>query len=311
MSDIAKPVDTTIRLVLVATDLSKASAKPLLHALSLARHFRARFSLIHVVTSLGYTIAGPEALQLASEAAARDVRKLEQELAENGSLDGLEHQFVVRQGDVWKEIQSVIHKSRTDLLVIGTHGRRGVGKMFLGSVAEQIFRHADCPVLTVGPGSAETSPIENTDTVRPFLFTTDFGPASSKALSYAVSFANHFRAKLALLHVTPVAAIPESFHWSRTTGDVTQMQENARRDALRRLEEMASTSAPLTIEPEFLVRSGAPSQTILHVARSLEAELIVMGLNHSPSIDTASHMPWATAYKVVRDATCSVLTVRS
>jgi len=61
------------------------------------------------------------------------------------------------------------------MVVIGTHGRHGLGKLILGSVAEQIFRHADCLVLTVGPGSFQDAPVEGSRAIRPFLFATDFG----------------------------------------------------------------------------------------------------------------------------------------
>ena len=111
-----------------------------------------------------------------------------------------------------------------DLLVTGTHGRGGLGKLLLGSTAEQLFRHADCFVDTVGPGSYKDSLVERTQAVRPFLFATDFGPASLRALPHAISFANHFGAKFVVLHVLPAAPIPESFHWS-TTGDLMQMRD--------------------------------------------------------------------------------------
>lgn len=304
-------VDTGLKSILIASDLSPASDKPLRHALALARHYGARFYLTHVVPSLGYTIAGPQAPQLAAEAAAREVALLEHHLTENGSLAGLEHEFIVREGDIWKELDSVMHQKQVDLLVVGTHGRRNLQKLFLGSVAEQIFRHAGCMVLTVGPHSFEDSPLEKTRPIRSILFATDFGPASCRALQYAISFANHFAVKLVMLHVSAIAQIPDSFHWSRTSGDVRQLQEDARQSALRRLKQMGSGSAPLNMEPEFLVKFGTPCKVIVNVADALRADLIVMGLNRTGPIDAASHMPWATAYEVVCSAGCPVLTVRS
>lgn len=86
-------------------------------------------------------------------------------------------------------------------MVIGTHARRGLGKLLLGSVAEHIFRHADCLVLTVGPGSLQGSPVGSGRAIRPFLFATDFSEASLRALPYAISAANRFGTKLVLLNV--------------------------------------------------------------------------------------------------------------
>lgn len=311
MASLTSAVATGIKSVLITTDLSPASDKPLWHALSIARHYHAKLYLTHVVSSIGYAIVGPGALQLASEATVREVQQLEQNWTESGLLKGLEHEFIVRQGDIWTQVRSVIEEKKVDLVIIGTHGRRSLGKVFLGSVAEQIFRRADAPVLTVGPGTAPNSPIDNGGSLRPFVFGTDFGAASTKALPMAVSFANHFGARLVLLHVAPIAPIPERFHWSRTTMDVRKMQEEARRPALKRLEEILSQCEAPILEPEFLVKFGTPSKMIVHVACSLGADLIVMGLNHSRYLGTEAHMPGGTAYQVVCEAGCSVLTVRS
>jgi nucleotide-binding universal stress UspA family protein len=108
MLGVAPLADTGLKSVLIATDFSKASAKPLRHGLAIARHYGAKFYLTHVLSSLGYTLAGPQALELASEAAAREMQQLEHDLIDNGSLAGLDHEFIVRQGPVWEELQTVI-----------------------------------------------------------------------------------------------------------------------------------------------------------------------------------------------------------
>ena len=118
---------------------------------------------------------------------------MEDNLAKRGTLAGVRHEVIVRQGDLWVELEKIIDQEHVDMVVIGTHGRHGLGKLVLGSVAEQIFRHADCLVLTVGPGSFQDAPFDGSRVIRPFLFATDFGVASRHALPYAISFANHFR----------------------------------------------------------------------------------------------------------------------
>jgi nucleotide-binding universal stress UspA family protein len=163
----------------------------------------------------------------------------------------------------------------------------------------------------VGPGTAPNSPIENGGSLRPFVFATDFGAASRKALPLAISFANHFGARLVVLYVAPVAPIPDGFHWSRTTTDVRKMQDDVRWPALKKLEAMLSQCEAPVVEPEFMVKFGTPSKIIVHVACSLGADLVVMGLNHSGYSGAAAHMPGGTAYQVVCEAGCSVLTVRS
>lgn len=309
MSLIEATGDIRLKSVLVATDLSRASEKALRHGLAIARHYDAKFYLVHVVSSQSFTLVGQDAVIVATDAASRDARQLEDQLIQSGALAGLRHEVIVLHGGVWEELEKVIRQENVDMLVIGTHGRRGLGKLLLGSVAEQIFRHAESLVLTVGPGSQD-SPIGSTRPIQPFLFATDFGAASLHALPYAISSANHFGTKLVLLHVLPMVPTPASMN-RPTAHDVMQAREKAHAAGLRRLEELAAQSPKLTVKPEFLVTFGTPSEQILQTANDLKADTIILGLHRSAHISAASHMPWATAYEVVCGAGCSVLTVRN
>lgn len=298
-----------LKSVLVAYDFAPTSLKPLLHAIAIARHYQAKFYFVHIVSHVGYTIAGAEALDMAVQRTQRDAQKLEQELIATGALAGLQCEFIIGQGNVPEQLERVIRQKEVDLVVVGTHGRGTLGKLLLGSTAEQIFRHADCFVVTVGPGSEKDSLVEKTPPVHPFLFATDFGDASRHALPGALSFARHFGAQLVMLHVLPAAPIPEGFHWS-TTGDLTAMRDKARIDCEQQLKEMVLRSGSADGEPEFLVRFGIPSEQILLASHTLQSDLIILGLNRSTHIETASHLPWAVAYKIVCGARCPVLTIR-
>jgi len=299
-----------LKSVLVASDFTDASSKPLRHAISIARHFHAKFYLTNVVSSIGFTIAGRDTLEAAADAARRDVEGLERKLAESGTLTGLSHEFIVREGNVWEELRAIIREKQVELVVVGTHGRHGIGKLVLGSVAEQVFREADGLVLTVGPHSLPEAPLDRLNGSS-FLFPTDFGEASAHALPQAISFANHFGARLVFLHVEPVMPIPEGFSWSKTPDDIPQMREDARQKALKRMHEFVAGSTPLSVTPEFLVEFGKHGESILHVARSVKADLIILGLDHSKHGGVTSHLPQTTAYKIATEAHCSVLTVRN
>lgn len=309
MSSFAPAVDTGLKSVLIAFDFSEASRKALHHALAAARHYKAKFYLAHVVSALGYSIAGKQALELAVEGAQRDAEKLERELLKDGSLAGLEHEFIVREGSIWEQLEDIIKQKQVDMVVVGTHGRGGLEKLVLGSVAEQIFLHADCLVDTVGPSSYEDSLAERTAAGRPFLFPTDFSAASLHALPYAVSFANHFGRKLVVLHVLPAIPIPEGFHWSKT-GDLQEMREKARMASQLRFEELHLEKISMADRPEFLIRFGTRGAQILLASHALKADLIILGLKRQTHVETASHIPWDTTYEIVRDAHCPVLTIR-
>ena len=312
MSTAVPTTSIPLRSILVATDFSPASEKPLRHALAIAHRYGARFFVGHVVSALGLHMAGPEALFAAEEAACRDARDLEERLCSTGALRGLEHHVLVRQGEVWKELETLIRQEHVDLVVLGTHGRHGLGKVLLGSVAEQIFRNADCPVLTVGPRCYEGPRVDPVGGNRKFLFATDFGEASVQALPYAISFANQFRGQLVLFHALAPVLMPEDFR-AYTSADVAEMQKDARRFALGRLMRLVA-GAELAVAPEFVVETESlrpPSEDILDTAQEMRADLIFMGLHRSSHAGAASHTPWTTAYEVVCGAGCPVLTVRS
>jgi nucleotide-binding universal stress UspA family protein len=174
--------------------------------------------------SFAYEIAGAGASQLAAADSERDFRQLETDLLNNWNLSGLSYEFIVREGNVWEQLEFIVQEKQIDAIVVGTHGREGFNRLMLGSVAEQIFRQANCLVLTVGPGSQDNSLIEKDESPGPFLFATDFSASSLGALPYAASFANHFGAKLIVLHVLDPVLLPDSSHWS-PIGDLDRKRE--------------------------------------------------------------------------------------
>lgn len=295
--------------ILVAYDFSSASRKPLLHALTIARHFGAKLHMAYVISPLGYEIASPEASELAAEGSRRDAQQLETDLLKNGSLAGLQYEFIIREGNVWEQLEFIIQEKQIDAVVVGTHGREGLGRLLLGSVAEQIFRQANCLVLTVGPRSQENSLIERKESSRPFLFATDFSAASLGALPYAVSFANHFRAKLIVLNVLDPVLIPNSSHWS-TMADLNRRREETQSAGQKQFEQLICHNVPAATKLEFLIKFGIPPEEIVQSCRTLKADLLILGLHHVAHAAAASHLPWR-AHEIVCAASCPVLTVKN
>ena len=308
MTSAASALDVELKSILLSTDLSSASVKPLHHALAIARHYRAKLYIAHVVSAAPYLMAGPEALELGCQGASRDVKRLQNELWDNGALNGIDHEFIVQSGCVWDELQTIILQKQIGLAVVGTHGRRGLEKLIWGSVAEEVFRDAGCPVLTIGPHSYREARVDFPEEDRSFLFATDFSEASLGALPHAVSFASRMKARLILLHVVPAGPITQIPGWYGAS-EIVAMRENARMACVRQLELLACEGeAP--IETELAVQFGIPSEKILQVALGKKVDLIILGLRRSSLVGPISHMPWATAYEIVSGAGCPVLTVR-
>lgn len=305
---LAPLVDVRFDSILVATDFSPVSEKALRHAVAIAQYYRSKLCLLHVVSSIGFRMVGPEMTAQAVDLARRDVQAIEHKLEASGVLREQSLRVEVRDGDVWEELQSLIERERTDLVVVGTHSRTGLAKVVLGSVAERIFRQATCPVLTVGQHAPAVPQVAPSERLRPLLFPTDFGECSLKALPYVVSLANRRKTRVALMHA--LCPIPEQLdnRWY-TAEDVIGMRMQAQVRTVAHLKSLVR-DAVLEVKPISIVEFGDPAEWILRTSKEIEAEAIVMGLNHTTHSGGNSHFPWSTAYKVVCGAACPVLTVR-
>jgi nucleotide-binding universal stress UspA family protein len=233
-----------------------------------------------------------------------EAAQLEASLVRTGALTGIQHKFIVRHGELWPELHEIIWQESADLLVVGTHGRHSIARLFFGSIAEQIFRQADCPVLTFGPHTDGRPWFGTSSTHGTFLFATDFGSASLHGLPQAIAAANQFGAKLAFLSIVP--AIP-----SHTDEHPVNWHEDSRMRTLERLSRLAD-NAGLNLRPELYVEfeSERPvSEKILETAEKLRADLIIMGLHNSAHAGVISHLDLATTYDVICRASSPVLTV--
>jgi nucleotide-binding universal stress UspA family protein len=287
-------IAASFKTILFATDFSTASQAALPFVLSLAHHFDSKVIAAHAIPiepMVGMTPVPPASdIDLDWQDANEGIKKLQ----DNQAFAGLRHEFVLERGNPLKVISHVIEHEGVDLVIMGTHGRKGIHKLFAGSVAEEIFRTATCPILTIGPG-AESGPLQNW---KPnlILFATEFSSGSLHALPFALSFAEENQAELLLLHVVPL--VP----WEQQSEMAPIYQE--------RLKKLIPETGVHADKINYEVRFDLPSHGILSAARDKNADLIVLGVHHAnlPRLD--AHVPWSTAYDVISNAHCPVLTVR-
>jgi nucleotide-binding universal stress UspA family protein len=256
--------------------------------LALAGKHGAKLYAAHVTPEpIGLPTSVREGLQAVGLTQREDIEELRKLEAQLGDVP---HETLLRKGDVWAELSKIIGEEEIDLVVIGTHGRTGVGKLLMGSVAEKIFRHTAGPVLTVGP--AVSGEPESVADVHAILFPTDFRAESLMVLPYAISLAQTQKARLYLLHVAR-----ESEH----TETVLEA----------RLRDLIPSDAEFFCKPRVFVEFGHPAERILALTEELGVDLIVLGVKRSPLFfEPSEHFPQATAYKLVTQAICPVLTVR-
>ncbi len=279
-----------VNRVLFLTDFSKAAAAAIPYAAEIAKRFGARLYALHVQTPVVNPMTPPTTWAVLEKAAEAETKAQQKTLIE--SFPQLSPEVMIGEGDLWATVQSVVEKEKIDLVVLGTRGRSGAGKFFMGSTAEEIFRMAPCAVLTVGPLSPEEPPRESEFTE--ILFATDFGPESNAAASYAISLAQEFQAHLTLLHVIADILVGT---------DIVESSE-------RRLRKLIPPEAELWCEPRLALEQGPAAEKILEVAHLKKADLIVLGVHRPDFAGVATHLPFATAHKVVTHARCPVLTVR-
>ncbi|ABF39076.1 UspA [Candidatus Koribacter versatilis Ellin345] len=295
--------------IVFATDFSFESERAMRHAAAVARHFGSTLHMAHIVCSMGLKLVGPEAVAVADDIAIRDLHSFEHKLAIKGLLDGVAHDCIVRDGEVWPQIRSLIDELEADMIVIGTHGRRGLGRLLLGSVAEEIIRRAECPVLTVGPDFT-LSGVENTREPHPILLATDFQPASLQAIPYVASFASERGVPLILLHVIPLIPHRKNGDWSRsaTLADRRHETETA---AFEKLNALIPKYSLGDGQVECVVRCGETAEEIVKLARELNVDAIAMGLHRSEHPEAVTHFRHTIACDVICHARCAVLTVRN
>jgi nucleotide-binding universal stress UspA family protein len=284
------------RHILFATDFSPSSTTALPYAVAIARHFGAKLYLAYVIPTDAFDLIPVGERDAALENMRGRVEEQMAALRASSLLRGLRHEALVDHGNVWPMISVMVEKQEIDLIVIGTHGRRGVEKLLLGSTAEEILRCARTPLLMVGPENSV--PPETEAKPLRILYATDFSPESEPAMRFACSLSREYSAALFFLHVTQ-DAYKEPLSTRMQAADFFR---------LRFMEKHWALEAGIT--PEYHVEFGVPAEFILETAGKLQIELIVLGVRGTRFPRLAAHLPGPTAYDVVSHAGCPVLVVR-
>jgi len=283
--------------ILLATDFSTFSDAALPFAAGLARRYGSTLFLVSVVPSVPYDLLPADPLQPAQVAGQQM-----EALCASDKLKGIKHREFVEQGDIAGVLKEFVQQQKIDLIVLGTHARQGIEKLLMGSVAEDVFRHATCPVLTIGPHVTHKI---TEGTLRHILYATDFGEETMHGLPYALSIAEEHHAKMTLLHVSPepppaMGDLAPGAPPSLSRAELMAYNE-------RELRDMMPHDANLATHPEFVVELGDPVKIIVETARKMDADIVVMGVKRPMPL--ATHLTTGIAYRVVCEAPCPVLTV--
>lgn len=205
------------------------------------------------------------------------------------------YDVLVGDGIVPDALLEMMRRNDIDLAILGTHGRRAVKKLLLGSIAEEVFRLAPCPVLTIGP---RTEPAPSYPELRHVLYALEFVPDPSEAAKYAISLAERYGAALTVMNVRedmPAGA---------------NKREKLTEPAEHWVEDHVPPGSELRQRIRLERGFGSAPAAILDFATKGAVDVIVMSVKRVDPV-LAAHLPTPdTAYEVVSRAPCPVLTVR-
>jgi nucleotide-binding universal stress UspA family protein len=285
------------RNILFATDFSPASDQALDYAASLARRFGSKIYLAHIITVDAFPLMSPVfAVRSLKELRAAAEQTMEKSL-QTERLNCVSSQVVIHGGALWPAREDIIKLFDIDLLVCGTRGAGAVRKVLIGSGAEEIFRKAKVPVLTVGPAT-DKDPFYELE-FKNILFATHFGKGAKREAKYAFELAQEHRSRLKFLHVIP----HREAYGEHVLAEMIKESET-------HLRSLVPPATELHCKLDFEVAVGTPVvNKILKTAQETNTNLIVMGAKARGG--HAGNVPYTKAYRVASAAHCPVLTVRS
>jgi nucleotide-binding universal stress UspA family protein len=282
--------------ILCPIDFSEFSVRAYDYAQSLAWHYQADLFLQHVLYwyPAFYT---DDAYREARQSACADALRKVEGFAKHQTRTKVQPRCVVQEGDTTDQILLNAEAQGVDLIVMGTHGLRGVDRLMLGSVTERVLRKARCPVLAVRkPAHDFVSSGQGGDpvNVRKILLCMDFSDHARHASRYALSIAREYNAELTLLHVLQqFPASPDA------QGEIAKVVEQ--------LESSVPSGEWGGFPVRPLARIGVPYEQIIQLAIEAQTDLVIMGVRGRGAVDIAVF--GSTTYRVLQLGPCPVLAV--
>jgi nucleotide-binding universal stress UspA family protein len=301
-------------LILVATDLSDLD-RLMPFALEQAAETGARLILLHVLATGGAMAADAVGMPYYDPASALEfASKTLEPWCAHANRQGIRCDSLVREGHPARQIAAVARQFQADRVLMGTHSRTRLGKLLLGSVAEQVLRTVNLPVLTVGPEAHVVEPTVAARSERVVLHATTLKEGSRASAELACRIAAQQGARLLLLHVLPVLEEGGRFDGSPVKAGQSGQPAGSDSTALQELHRLACEisaeqgSGPCCHAIVPHVVHGNPAIEILAAAADYQADLIILGATDRSAFANLTRD--RTIYRVLAHARCPVLTLR-
>ena len=297
-----------IRKVLFATDFSEHAETALAHAIWYAHEFGAELHMLHAVVLHGADPANPELDFPDVEKAAREIRTWARMRmrAVGDRLDSEDLEIVRAERRGIAAAPAILEYAReedVDMVVMATHGRRGVRRMLLGSVAEEVVRTAARPVLTVRPDGIGT----HGEPPRRVLVPVDFSEHSDRALRYGAALSERTGAELHALHAVPEMSFPDAYF--AEAAEIRALAKAAEDRVPERLHRNVHEVLGEDAEVRTHIEAGAPARAVADYAEEANVDLVVLSSHGRTGLERM--VMGSVAEGVVRSAPCPVLTIKA
>ena len=284
------------RKILFATGFTAADREAFSQACFFAHAWKAKLLIVHVNSQPAESSG--EGVVSESKEVEKGVDVLAMDL--HNSHEHIVHEHITRTGDPVDVILKIEKEHDVDLIVLGTRGRKGVKRMFHGSVAESIIRSAHCPVLTLRKPESETA-ARGADFHPKILVPIDFSVYSYAALDFASSIAHAIDAGITILHVDDSTEPPTT---DSNYGNAPLSSD--RQKLWTQLKKFEPREKGLTFGHKIL--GGPAKNQIIQFAQENDYDYIVLGTHGRTGIGRA--LMGSVTEQVVRNATCPVVTVK-
>ncbi len=290
--------------ILIPVDFSEFSNKALEFGLELAQRFNAEITLYHAVVLFQDDVDEESRLQEFEEYIKKREKQINSQMKHNRSRAqgrGITTHTVVERGiSAADSILEYLDSHPVDLVVMGTHGRSGLKHFLQGSVAEKVVRLSPVPVLTVHRS------VKNFNLQR-LLVPIDFSSYSKAATDYAIFFAEKMNASLDFLHVIEQEIHPSIY--AAGIESIFEIDSNLKDRVIQHMKEFLQDQLTEDLQADYHVREGKAHKEIVEFVKENHVDMIVIATHGLTGLDYL--LLGSTTEKVVRWATCPVLTVKT
>jgi nucleotide-binding universal stress UspA family protein len=213
---------------------------------------------------------------------------------------GIEVDHTIRTGEVAESINGLVKEIGVDMVVISSHGRSGVSRLLLGSVAYQVLEQASCPIMVVHPieGVIHTEP-----KFKKLLVTLDGSEFAERVLPY-VKASVIFESEVLLISVPHV---PEAEMYGAVVNEIRELREHAETEAKEYLEGVSTNLQKAGVNTTVIVTGSRPAQTIVSIAQKEKVDVIMMATHGRGGMD--SLVIGSVAERIVQNTDCPVFLV--